>query len=84
MCRISARHINPSNRVIKRHRRLRSVKVRSVKKNLATLVQQGNPKRVQTELLRPICTAPRRGLKSEEPVSSRSAIGGKKMVFHTL
>jgi len=45
------------------------------------LVQQDSPKREQAELLRPICTAPRRGL--EEPVRSQSAIGEKKMVFHT-
>jgi len=44
-------------------------------------VQQGGPKREQAELLRPICTAPGRGL--EEPVRSQSAIGGKKMLFHT-
>ena len=52
--------------------------------DLAALVQQGSPKREQTELLRPICTAPRRGLESEELVRSQSAIGGKKMVFHAL
>ena len=42
------------------------------------LVQQGSPKREQAELLQAICTAPRRGLESEEPVRSQSAIGGKK------
>ena len=65
----------------KSRRSLRSVKVRSVEQP-GRLVQQGSPKREQAELLRAICTAPRRGLESEEPVRSQSAIGGKKMVAH--